>query len=132
MEYNCTLIKVDWLAPCIALRVVGAVLVINLRRWHTIWTVLQPMERPCLKMNWIFLHRLRTNSPVPDSRCSPCRLRMQFYCSPAAYLSSSEEDPSENFLYIKIETSNTALDSRCNPFPTPTLLYPCLGRTIKT
>jgi hypothetical protein len=25
VEYNCSLIKVDWLAACIALRVVGAV-----------------------------------------------------------------------------------------------------------
>ncbi len=35
MEYNCALIKVDWLAACIALRVVGAVhvMVIFLRRW---------------------------------------------------------------------------------------------------
>ncbi len=32
-----------WLAACIALRVVGAVLVIFLRRWRTICTVLQPM-----------------------------------------------------------------------------------------
>ncbi len=37
------LIKVDWVASCIALRVVGAVLVIFLRRWFTICTVLQPM-----------------------------------------------------------------------------------------
>ncbi len=28
MEYNCALIKVNWLANCIALRVVGAVFVI--------------------------------------------------------------------------------------------------------
>jgi hypothetical protein len=27
VEYNCSLIKVDWLAACIALRVVGTVLV---------------------------------------------------------------------------------------------------------
>ncbi len=27
VEYNCELIKVDWLADCIAIRVVGAVLV---------------------------------------------------------------------------------------------------------
>ena len=27
MEYKCVLIKVDWIAACIALRVVGAVLV---------------------------------------------------------------------------------------------------------
>ncbi len=31
---NCTLIKVDWLSACIALRVVGAVLVVFLRRWR--------------------------------------------------------------------------------------------------
>ncbi len=35
--------QVDWLATCIALRVVGDVFVIFLRRWHTICTVLQPM-----------------------------------------------------------------------------------------
>jgi hypothetical protein len=28
-EYNCSLIKVDWLAACIALRMVGAVLVVS-------------------------------------------------------------------------------------------------------
>jgi hypothetical protein len=36
-------IKVDWLAACIALRGVGAVLVIFLWRWHKIFTILQPM-----------------------------------------------------------------------------------------
>jgi hypothetical protein len=30
VEFNCLLIKVDWLAACIALRVVGAVLVVFL------------------------------------------------------------------------------------------------------
>jgi hypothetical protein len=30
VEYNCVLTKVDWLAVCIALRVVGAVLVVFL------------------------------------------------------------------------------------------------------
>jgi hypothetical protein len=34
VEYNCSLIKVDWLDACIALRVVGAVLVIFLQRWR--------------------------------------------------------------------------------------------------
>jgi hypothetical protein len=33
---NCALIKVDWLAACIALRVVGAVFVVVPRRWHKI------------------------------------------------------------------------------------------------
>jgi hypothetical protein len=32
VDYNCSLIKVDWLAACIALRVVGAVLVVFLGR----------------------------------------------------------------------------------------------------
>jgi hypothetical protein len=36
VEYYCALIKVDWLAACFALRVVGAVFVIFLRRWRTI------------------------------------------------------------------------------------------------
>jgi hypothetical protein len=36
VEYNCALIKVDWLAACIALRVIGAVFFIFLRRWRTI------------------------------------------------------------------------------------------------
>jgi hypothetical protein len=31
LEYNCVLTKVDWLADCIALRVVGAVLVVFLQ-----------------------------------------------------------------------------------------------------
>jgi hypothetical protein len=43
VEYNCALIKVDWLGACIALRLVGAVFVIFLRRWRTVCTVLQPM-----------------------------------------------------------------------------------------
>ncbi len=43
MECNCALIKVDWLAACIAVRVVGAVLVISLQRWRTICTILQPI-----------------------------------------------------------------------------------------
>ncbi len=37
------MIKVDWLAACIALRVVGAVLVVLPRRWSKICTILQPM-----------------------------------------------------------------------------------------
>ncbi len=46
MEYNCVLIKVDWLAACIALRVVvGAVLVVFLLRWHKISTTIQWKER---------------------------------------------------------------------------------------
>jgi hypothetical protein len=43
VEYNSALIKVDWLAACIALRVVGVVLVVFLRRWRKICTILQPM-----------------------------------------------------------------------------------------
>ncbi len=44
VEYNSLLIKVDFLiAACIALRAVGAVFVIFLRRWRSICTVLQPM-----------------------------------------------------------------------------------------
>ncbi len=46
MEYNCSLIKVDWLYACIALRVVGAVLVVFLRRWRKICTILlQPIGK---------------------------------------------------------------------------------------
>jgi hypothetical protein len=43
--------KVDWLAACIALRVVGggAVMVVFLRRWRKICTILQPMgSKGCL------------------------------------------------------------------------------------
>ncbi len=43
MDNSCALIKVDWLAACIAPRVVGALFVISLRRWRTICTVPQPM-----------------------------------------------------------------------------------------
>jgi hypothetical protein len=43
VEYHCVLIKVDWLAACMALRVVGTVFAIFLQLWHTICTVLQPM-----------------------------------------------------------------------------------------
>jgi hypothetical protein len=44
MEYNCVLTKVDWLAVCISLREVGAVLVVFFRRWRKTCTILQPME----------------------------------------------------------------------------------------
>ena len=40
-KYNCLLTKVDWIAACIAIRVIGAVFDIFLRRWRTICTVLQ-------------------------------------------------------------------------------------------
>ncbi len=40
MEYNRVLVKVDWLAACIALRVVGALLVVFLRHWRKICTIL--------------------------------------------------------------------------------------------
>jgi hypothetical protein len=43
MEYTCVLIKVDWLAGCIAQRVVGTLFVVFLWRWRTICTVLQEM-----------------------------------------------------------------------------------------
>ncbi len=43
MVYNCVLTKVDWFAACIALRVVGAVIVVFLRRWRKIFRVLQPV-----------------------------------------------------------------------------------------
>ncbi len=33
----------DWLDVCIAVSVIGAVLVVFLRRWLKIWTILQPM-----------------------------------------------------------------------------------------
>jgi hypothetical protein len=36
MEYNCALMKVDWLAACNAQRVVGTKFVIFLWYWHTI------------------------------------------------------------------------------------------------
>jgi hypothetical protein len=36
------LIKVDWLAVCIASKVVGAVFVVFLTRWRKIFTILQP------------------------------------------------------------------------------------------
>jgi hypothetical protein len=36
VEYNCSIIKVYWLDACIALRVIGAVLVVFLRRWRKI------------------------------------------------------------------------------------------------
>jgi hypothetical protein len=41
VEYNCSLIKVDWLDVCIARRVVGAVFVVFLWRWRKICTILQ-------------------------------------------------------------------------------------------
>jgi len=37
------LIKVDWLAACIVLIVIGTVLVVFLQRWRKICTILQPM-----------------------------------------------------------------------------------------
>ncbi len=58
MEYTCALIKVDCLAACIALKVIGAVFVIFLWRWRTIYTVLQQMGskdrylKKCPKHRW--------------------------------------------------------------------------------
>jgi hypothetical protein len=46
VKYNCALIKVDWLAACLALRVVGTVLVVFLRSCHEICTIL-----PLCKIN---------------------------------------------------------------------------------
>ncbi len=51
MEYNCPLIKVDWLDACIALGVVGAALVVFLRRVRIIFScniavlIYQPLRR---------------------------------------------------------------------------------------
>jgi hypothetical protein len=42
-NYKILLIKVDWLAACIALKEVGAVLVVFLWRWRKIFTILQLM-----------------------------------------------------------------------------------------
>jgi hypothetical protein len=39
VEYNFAFIKVDLLAACIALKVVGAVLVVILRSWRKICTI---------------------------------------------------------------------------------------------
>jgi hypothetical protein len=38
VKYNCSLIKVDWIDACIALRVVGPVLVVFLGCWRKICT----------------------------------------------------------------------------------------------
>jgi hypothetical protein len=45
VEYICALIKVDWLAACIALRVQLTlyILAVFLKRWRKICTILQPM-----------------------------------------------------------------------------------------
>jgi hypothetical protein len=43
VEDNFSLIKVDWLDACNALRMVGAVLVVSLRRWRNISAILQTM-----------------------------------------------------------------------------------------
>jgi hypothetical protein len=44
VRYICLLIKVDWLAACIGLRVVGAVFVVAPRRWRKICTIRQPTQ----------------------------------------------------------------------------------------
>jgi hypothetical protein len=44
VEYNCALIKVDWLAACIALRMVGAVVVVSSGVGVKICTILQQWE----------------------------------------------------------------------------------------
>jgi hypothetical protein len=41
--YDCSLIKVNRLAACITLSVVGAALAVILWRWRKICTILQPM-----------------------------------------------------------------------------------------
>jgi hypothetical protein len=58
VEFNCAMRKVDWLAACIALGVVGAVLVVFLRCWRKICTILQPVRskgrylKKCSKPCW--------------------------------------------------------------------------------
>ncbi len=44
VEFYCIMIKVDWLDACIALRVVGAVLVVFLQRWRKLWTILYQLD----------------------------------------------------------------------------------------
>jgi hypothetical protein len=55
VEYNCGLIKVDWLATCIALGVVGAVLVAFLQHWRKIRTILQTREARTREMSQTLL-----------------------------------------------------------------------------
>jgi hypothetical protein len=52
VEYNCLLMKLDWLAACIALRVVGAVLIVYLWLWRKICTILQPIKSLELLKNY--------------------------------------------------------------------------------
>jgi hypothetical protein len=42
VEHNCSLKKVDWLDSCLAITVVGVVLVVFLQHWRKICTI-QPM-----------------------------------------------------------------------------------------
>ncbi len=79
-EYNCMLTKVDWLAACIALRVVGTVFVIFLWRWRTICTVLEPMGskgrylKKCPKPCWPIRIRETLTKYTPLSLLSQRKL----------------------------------------------------------
>ncbi len=55
MEYNCVLIKEVWLDACVALGVVGAVLVAVLQHWSKIRTILQTWEARTMEMSQTLL-----------------------------------------------------------------------------
>ncbi len=72
---QCSLIEVDWLDACIALRGVGAVLVVFLRQWHKICAILQKMESPKpsrpmrSKETWTVYTPLTLFGPRTDHAC---------------------------------------------------------------
>ncbi len=82
MEYNCVLIKVDWLAACIALRVVSAVLVVFFRHWCKICTILQPMGnkgrylKKCPKPWWPIRSEERWTQYTPTTLLSQRKLAL--------------------------------------------------------
>jgi hypothetical protein len=67
---------VDWLDACIALRVVGAVLVVVLRRWRKICKILQPMGSKDLNLKKC-LKTLLTNKKQRNLDYTPTTLLSQ-------------------------------------------------------
>jgi hypothetical protein len=76
------LIKVDWLDACIALSAVGAVLVVFLRHWRKICTILQPMGSKgqyltkCLKSCLPIRSKETWTKYTPLTLLSQCKLAL--------------------------------------------------------
>ncbi len=82
LSQHVALIKVDWLDACIARRVVGAVLVVFLRHWRKICTIIQSMGSKarnltkCLKPCWLIRSKETWTKHTPLTLLSQCKLAL--------------------------------------------------------